>query len=80
MSTNVINLIISIDDKCLLEQAADLNNVSLNDYIISKVIEQAKRDIKESSNIHLSEKGFEKLIEMMDNPPEPTPALKRILN
>lgn len=77
--TSRIDLRISDDDKNLLEQAADIKNISLSNYILSIVLKQAELDIKENEKIHLSEAGFKNLIDMMDNPPDPTPALKRIL-
>ena len=77
--TNRIDLRISSEDKSLLEQAADIKNVSLSNYILSIIMKQAELDVKANEKIVLSDEGAKFILEMFDNPPEPTPALKQLI-
>ena len=78
VKTNRIDLRISNEDKAILEQAADLKNVSLSNYILSIIMKQAELDIIENEQISLSKKDFDYFLDLIENPVEETPALKRL--
>ena len=77
--TSRIDLRISNEDKALLEQAADIKNISLSNYILSIIIKQAELDVRADEKIILNENQAQFVLNLLDNPPEPTPALKRLI-
>ena len=77
--TSRIDLRISDEDKSLLEQAADIKNVSLSNYILSIIMKQAELDVRANENLVLSDEGAKFVLDLLDNPPEPTPALKKLI-
>ena len=78
--TSRIDLRISDEDKSLLEQAADIKNVSLSNYILSIIMKQAELDVRTNENLILSDEGAKFVLDLLDNPPEPTPALKKLID
>lgn len=78
--TNRIDLRISDEDKAIIEQAADIKNISLSNYIISIVLKQAELDIEANEKIYLGKEDYEYVLDLIENPPEPTQALKELFN
>ena len=78
--TNRIDLRISDEDKAIIEQAADIKNISLSNYIISIVLKQAELDIEANEKIYLCKEDYEYVLDLIENPPEPTKALKELFN
>lgn len=73
-----IDLRISSEDKRTLEMAAASKRVSLSSYIVSLALQGAAADLEREKTIKVSLEGWAQLIEMLDNPPEPTESLKRL--
>ena len=65
-------------DKEMLETAASIKRVSLSAYILSAAIEMAKMDIEREETLVLSAKQRDTLMSLLDNPPEPNEALRRL--
>ena len=65
-------------DKSTIETAAALKRVSLSTYILTAAIEAARMDIEEEERIVLSSEARDALLSLLDNPPEPNDALKRL--
>lgn len=65
-------------DKETLEYAASLKRISLSSYILSAAMELAKMDIEKEEAIILSNKQRDELLSLLDNPPEPTEALRKL--
>ena len=65
-------------DKETLEYAASLKRISLSSYILSAAIEVARMDIEKEEAIILSNQQRDELLKLLDNPPEPTEALRRL--
>ncbi|HEY9871831.1 MAG TPA: DUF1778 domain-containing protein [Candidatus Obscuribacterales bacterium] len=59
------------EQKELFQQAADIEGVSLTDFVISHVLEAARRTIKEHSMMVLNERDREAFVEALLNPPTP---------
>ena len=75
----VVNLDIPKDDLEMIEHAAFIKGQSLNSYIVSAAIKAAVDDISKENVITVSEKDWERLMELMENPPEPNEALKELM-
>ena len=73
-----IDLRINAEDKKTLEMAAASKRLSLSSYIVSTALQSAAMDLERENTIKVSMEGWAQLMEMLDNPPEPTEALKRL--
>ena len=73
-----IDLRVSPEDKKTLEMAAASKRTSLSSYIIQAAMENAMSDLERERTINVSKEGWDRLMELLENPPEPTEALKRI--
>lgn len=62
--------------KKTIEDAAKLSNISLSSYILTVVLKQAKLDLAQNEIITLKNKDRDALMEALNNPPEPSEALK----
>ena len=65
-------------DKETLERAAFLKRTSLSSYILSAAIELAKVDLEKENRIILSNEERDKIISLLENPPEPNEALRNL--
>ena len=76
--TGRIDIRLMPSDKDALELAASLKRMSLSQYILSAALEAARNDIEKEERIKLSEEEFNTLLSLLENPPEPTEALRRL--
>jgi uncharacterized protein (DUF1778 family) len=75
-ATERLEVRIDPEDKALLAKAAVLEGVKLSTFVVGPALERARRLVRESEQILTTERGFQNLLEALDNPPEPTPALR----
>ena len=75
-----IDLRVSSTDKEMLESAAASRRLSLSAYILSVVMEVAAQDLERENSINLSRQGWDNLMNLLDNPPEPSEGLMRLFN
>jgi uncharacterized protein (DUF1778 family) len=61
----------------VVRRAAEIQGRSLSDFVVAAAQEAAQKTITENEVIRLSREAQEKFVELLLNPPEPTPALKR---
>ena len=73
---DIIHLSISLDEKELLEKAASIKGLSLCSYIISNCLEAARQDIEDYYKCVLSDIDRDLFLSLIENPPEPSGALK----
>jgi len=66
-------------EKAILQQAADLENRTLTDFVMSSAHERAIKVIKEHEQINLSRKDSMLFINALLNPREPSETLKHAL-
>ncbi len=71
-----VDLRISPEEKDLLEKAASMKGLTLSSYLISNSLEAARRDIENYHKLILSDDERDLFLSLMENPPEPNPALK----
>ena len=77
---NRLDIRISQKDKETLELAAAAKRVSLSSYILSAVMERAEDDLERERSIALSRQAWNQVMDLLDNPPEPNEALRRLMN
>ena len=65
------------EDKATLTRAAALKRVDLTAYILDKMLPQAEADIAELETLKLSERDSLRVLDLLENPPEPGDRLKR---
>jgi uncharacterized protein (DUF1778 family) len=68
---------VSIDQKDLLTRAAEMQGVSLTDFVLSAAYQAAVRVVSEHEIISLTERNRQVFMAALSNPPEPNKALKR---
>ena len=72
-----LDMRVSEELKELLQHAADLNDQSLTDYVLSRAREAARRDIREHEVLTLSVRDSARFADLLLNPPEPNRHLVR---
>jgi len=77
ISTARLEARISTDLQALLKRAAELQGITMTDFIVSAVQEQAQRVIEQSALIRLSMANQECFYQALLLPPNPAPALER---
>ena len=67
----VVNLDIPKDDLEIIEHAAFIKGQSLSSYIVDAAIKAAVNDVSKENVIEVSEKDWDFLMDLIENPPEP---------
>lgn len=62
--------------KKIIEEAAELSNLSISSYILSVVYKQAKFDLEQNEMILLNNNDRDKLIKALSEPKEPNSKLR----
>jgi len=63
----------------MVRGAAQIKGRSVSDFVVAAAQEAAQKTITEIEMIRLSREAQEKFVEMLLNPPPPSPALKKAL-
>lgn len=74
-----INLRASPEAKALIERAAALTGTSVSAFMLQHAYEAARRVVADNDTLRLSQKAFAAFAETLDNPPEPTDELRRLM-
>jgi len=75
-STSRLETRVSSETKALFQKAADIQGVTLTDFVTTSVYAEATRVIEQHQTLKLSIEDSEALVEALLNPPEPNNALK----
>lgn len=75
--TSRIEARIAPEALALVKQAAELQGRSVSDFVVSAAQEVAYRTIEETNLIRLSAEDQRRFVDLLLNPPAPTPALLR---
>lgn len=67
---------ISQETKALVQKAADLEGLTLTDFVIASVQSAAHEVIKQHQILYLTAEDSDAFVEALVNPPEPNEALK----
>jgi uncharacterized protein (DUF1778 family) len=62
-----------------LQAAADLAGATVNQFVVQSALEKAEKIIDRETMIRFTRRDAAMLIELLENPPKPNPALKRAL-
>lgn len=68
----------NINQKTILERAAEIKHVSLSSYVLTSSLKQAQIDLAENETLMLSNKDRDFVMNLLDNPSEPNEALKEL--
>jgi uncharacterized protein (DUF1778 family) len=74
-----INLRTSPQAKALIERAAAIMGSTVSGFMLQNAYEAARRVVADEDTLILSQEAFEAFIATCENPPEPTPALIKLL-
>jgi uncharacterized protein (DUF1778 family) len=66
---NRMSLRVRTVDKAKIMRASALSNTGMTDFIIRTAVEAAERVIERSERIELSKRDWDKMMELLDNPP-----------
>jgi len=69
----------TVDQKVILEQAAQLKKTSATSFILNAACEVAQNLLWDQSNILLSTTDWKTFSGALDNPPEPGSALRKLM-
>ncbi len=75
-ATERLEVRIDPEDKAVLAKAAALAGVKLSTFVMAPALKHARRLIRESEQIVTTKRGFQDLLDALENPPDPTKALK----
>lgn len=78
LETEKIDLRTNITQKRILERAAELKHIPLSSYVLNSSLRQAQLDLAENETIMLSNRDRDTVMEILENPPDPNEALKRL--
>jgi uncharacterized protein (DUF1778 family) len=67
---------VSDDVRDTLEQAAELLGSTLNQFVVQTAYQEAQRVIERESVIRLSQKDAQKILSLLDHPPQPNQRLR----
>lgn len=76
--TERIDIRLTKENKNILDQAANINNTTVSDYILSIVLKRAELDIKENEKIVLSSRASKQILDALSNPGEPNEELVKL--
>jgi uncharacterized protein (DUF1778 family) len=72
-----VELRLKPEDKAVLARAAALERLDLTSFILRAALPQAQTVISEAETLRLSERDSLRVLDLLENPPEPTARLVR---
>lgn len=66
-------------EKAILAKAAALKGMKMTPFVLELALECARQVIEESERIAVDETSYNRVLELLDNPPKPTKALRDAL-
>jgi len=67
---------VSAESKKLFQEAANLQGITMTDFVIRSAQEAAKRTVQEQEIMRLSEQDRKVFVSALLNPPKPSPRLR----
>lgn len=74
-----INIRATAQQRDLIDRAARALGKSRTDFVLETACHAAEDVLLDQSRFVLSDEGFDELLSMLDNPPEPTQALRDLM-
>ena len=75
-----INLRTSPDAKAMIERAAALMGTTVSSFMLQNAYEAARRVVADHDTLMLTQRDFEAFVASIENPPEPTAALRELMS
>lgn len=72
-----IDLRLTDEDKSMIEEAAAMSNQTITQFMVNSASERAAEVIEQHRRLILNEGSWDRIMEVLDNPPEPNDRLKR---
>lgn len=72
---NRMSLRIRAAEKALLLRAVALKRTDLTDFVVRQAVAAAKEIIAEAEHVRLSERDSQRVLDLLENPPEPNARL-----
>lgn len=72
-----IDLRLTEEDKDLIEEAAAMTNQTITQFMVNSASERAAEVIEQHRRLILNENSWNRVMDALDNPPEPNDQLKR---
>lgn len=63
-----------------LRHAAELTGATLNQFLVQSALKEAHAVIEREQTLRLSRRDCERLLDLLENPPEPNPGLKAAMD
>lgn len=80
LATERISLRTTPDAKNVIEQAASLTGLTVNSFMVQLAYEKAKDLIEANNSIKANNANRDMILDLLANPPQPTQALKDIMD
>jgi uncharacterized protein (DUF1778 family) len=74
-----INLRASPEAKAMIERAAALMGTTVSAFMLQHAYEAARRVVADNDTLRLSQQAFAAFADALENPPEPTDALRQLM-
>lgn len=71
-----MNIRIKSDQKARLMRAASLRHTDLTDFVLQLALREADAVIAEAERISVSERDYRRVLELLENPPQPNSRLR----
>jgi uncharacterized protein (DUF1778 family) len=75
-----LNIRLSARQKTVLAQAAQVRHTTVSDFVLETAVQAAEQLIAEQSHFRLPEADWKAFCEILDAPPKPIAALRKLLN
>lgn len=75
-----LNIRLSARQKTVLARAAQVRHTTVSDFVLETAVQAAEQLIAEQSHFELSESDWNAFCAILDAPPKPIPALRKLLN
>lgn len=67
-------------DKQLVSLAAEIEGVTLTRFVWEHAVKRARKIVAQAQRIQTTEKGYQQILDALENPPEPHPAMLQAMN
>ena len=74
-ATDRLDIRLPPDDKRMLARAAQLEGVTLSQFVLAPALERARKVIAEAEQLAVTSKAYQDVLDALANPPQPTAAL-----
>ena len=74
-ATDRLDIRLPPDDKRMLARAAQLEGVTLSQFVLAPALERARTVIAEAEQLAVTSKAYRDVLDALANPPQPTAAL-----